>query len=375
MPSPTSAGNARGYIVNVGSISSFVGQASTPAYTTSKHAVLGLTRSIALDYAADGIRCNCVCPGITDTPMLREHLDATADPEATLADRLRRVPMGVALTPVDVARSILFFSCEDSSGVTGTSLTIDCGYLAAAEWETQGQTAFYGAAMQFKLACADFTFPLLPHDDALDLIAAARFRRSRPRPVRGPVAFAAVAENFATWPSAAGRMRNKLADRGLKAADVLFANRAGLRLARAQPPRCPAAPQGPRSVSERTLDYAAACGAKHVSALPGVRFEEEPLAASLGRAADELAWRCEQAASPALGLLASRRTSARSRRVRPQALRLLERVPGLTLTLDYTHFTRAGIPDSAVEPLIKHASHFHARGRARAGCKRRSKTT
>ncbi|HEX4143398.1 MAG TPA: SDR family oxidoreductase [Pirellulales bacterium] len=132
----------RGYIVNVGSVSSFVGQASTPAYTTSKHAVLGLTRSIALDYAADGIRCNSVCPGITDTPMLRQHLDSTPDPEATLAARLRRVPMGVALSPADVARSILFFSCEDSSGVTGTSLTIDCGYLAAAEWQTTGQTAF-----------------------------------------------------------------------------------------------------------------------------------------------------------------------------------------------------------------------------------------
>jgi NAD(P)-dependent dehydrogenase (short-subunit alcohol dehydrogenase family) len=134
----------RGYIVNVGSISSFVGQASTPIYTTSKHAVLGLTRSIALDYAVDGIRCNCVCPGITDTPMLREHLNSTPDPEATLADRLRRVAMGVALTPRDVAKSLLFFSCEDSSGVTGTSLTIDCGYLTAAEWETKGRTAFMG---------------------------------------------------------------------------------------------------------------------------------------------------------------------------------------------------------------------------------------
>jgi NAD(P)-dependent dehydrogenase (short-subunit alcohol dehydrogenase family) len=134
--------NRRSYIVNVGSISSFVGQADTPVYTTSKHAVLGLTRSIALDFAADGVRCNCVCPGITDTPMLREHLDSTPDPEATLADRLRRVAMGVALTPADVAKSILFFSCEDSSGITGTSLTIDCGYLTAAEWETTGRTAF-----------------------------------------------------------------------------------------------------------------------------------------------------------------------------------------------------------------------------------------
>ncbi|MFW5846421.1 MAG: SDR family NAD(P)-dependent oxidoreductase, partial [Planctomycetota bacterium] len=64
----------RSYIVNVGSISSFVGQAGTPVYTTTKHAMLGLSRSIALDYAADGVRCNCLCPGITDTPLLREHL-------------------------------------------------------------------------------------------------------------------------------------------------------------------------------------------------------------------------------------------------------------------------------------------------------------
>ena len=134
--------NPRGYIINNGSISSFVGQAATPVYTTSKHAVLGLTRSLALDYAADGIRCNCVCPGITDTPMLREHLEAHHDPEAALATRLQRVPMGVALTPTDVARAILYFSCEDSAGITGTSLVVDCGYLTAAEWATTGKTAF-----------------------------------------------------------------------------------------------------------------------------------------------------------------------------------------------------------------------------------------
>jgi NAD(P)-dependent dehydrogenase (short-subunit alcohol dehydrogenase family) len=134
--------SGRGYIVNVGSISSFVGQALTPVYTTTKHAVVGLTKSIALDYAADGIRCNCVCPGITDTPMLREHLNAQPDPGAALATRLRRVPMGVVLTPHDVAKTALFLSCEDSSGITGTALVIDAGYLTAAEWETHGQTAF-----------------------------------------------------------------------------------------------------------------------------------------------------------------------------------------------------------------------------------------
>jgi NAD(P)-dependent dehydrogenase (short-subunit alcohol dehydrogenase family) len=74
--------------------------------------------------------------------MLREHLNATPDPEATLAARLERVAMGVALTPQDVARSILFFSCDDSAGITGASLIIDGGYLAAAEWQTTGKTAF-----------------------------------------------------------------------------------------------------------------------------------------------------------------------------------------------------------------------------------------
>jgi NAD(P)-dependent dehydrogenase (short-subunit alcohol dehydrogenase family) len=134
--------NARSYVVNVGSISSFVGQFGTPAYTTSKGAVLMLTKSIALDYAADGVRCNCVCPGITDTPMLREHLNKTADPEATLAARLRRVPTGMALTPDDIAKAVLYLSCEDSAGVTGTSLVVDGGYLAAAEWEHPGRTRF-----------------------------------------------------------------------------------------------------------------------------------------------------------------------------------------------------------------------------------------
>jgi NAD(P)-dependent dehydrogenase (short-subunit alcohol dehydrogenase family) len=132
----------RSYMVNIGSIGSFIGQAYTPAYSTSKGAVLQLSRSIALDYAAIGLRCNCICPGITDTPMLRYHLSTTPDPEATLRERLRRVPMGVPMLPRDIARAALYLCCEDSSGVTGTSLVVDGGYLATAEWQTSGETAF-----------------------------------------------------------------------------------------------------------------------------------------------------------------------------------------------------------------------------------------
>jgi NAD(P)-dependent dehydrogenase (short-subunit alcohol dehydrogenase family) len=134
--------NPRSYVVNIGSVGSFIGQSSTPAYTASKGAVLMLSKSIALDYAADGVRCNCVCPGITDTPMLREHLNMTADPDAALRERLRRVPMGIPLFPKDIAKAVLYFSCEDSAGVTGTSLVVDGGYLTAAEWKHPGKTRF-----------------------------------------------------------------------------------------------------------------------------------------------------------------------------------------------------------------------------------------
>lgn len=133
---------SRSYVINIASISGFVGQGQTPAYIASKSAVIGLTRAIALDYAAIGLRCNAVCPGITDTPMLRYHLNTTPDPEATLANRLRRVPMGVALQPLDIAKAALYFSCEDSAGITGTSLVVDAGYTATAEWETDGLTRF-----------------------------------------------------------------------------------------------------------------------------------------------------------------------------------------------------------------------------------------
>jgi NAD(P)-dependent dehydrogenase (short-subunit alcohol dehydrogenase family) len=74
--------------------------------------------------------------------MLREHLNTQPDPSAALAKRLRRVPMGVALMPDDAAKTILFLSCEDSSGITGTTLVVDAGYLTAAEWDTRGRTAF-----------------------------------------------------------------------------------------------------------------------------------------------------------------------------------------------------------------------------------------
>ena len=89
--------NPRSYVVNVGVDQ----QLRRPGRDTGLHGLeVGRARAEPIDRARlcrrSGLRCNCVCPGITDTPMLREHLDKTPDPEATLANRLRRVPMRCA---------------------------------------------------------------------------------------------------------------------------------------------------------------------------------------------------------------------------------------------------------------------------------------
>ncbi len=128
--------HSRSYMVNIASVGSFIAQGNTPAYIASKYAVLGLSNNIAIDYAKDGLRCNSVCPGIVDTPMLQFHMSTTPNPEETLRNRLKRVPMGVIITPEDIAKSVLYLSCEDSSGITGTSLVVDGGFIAPAEWET-----------------------------------------------------------------------------------------------------------------------------------------------------------------------------------------------------------------------------------------------
>ena len=279
--------SGRGCIVNVGSISSFVGQALTPVYTTTKHAIVGLTKSIALDYAADGIRCNCVCPGITDTPMLREHLNAQPDPDAALAARLRRVPMGVALTPHDVARTILFFSCDDSAGITGTTLVIDAGYLTAAEWETRGPTAFAetaiprGQTMKLKLACADFAFPLLPHDRVLDLIAMLEFDGVDIGLFEGRSHLASVASI-----QSAREIRRGAGPETGRARPALRRRLSpdGPEFRPLTPSIIPSCPRRRRARDWflKTLDYAAAAGAKHVTALPGVYFDERETLSLLG---------------------------------------------------------------------------------------------
>ena len=126
--------NGSGVILNTGSIGSMTGQLGTPAYIASKGAVALITKSLALDYGRDNIRVNCLCPGITDTPMLREHMGHGAMGEANIRKRLARVPLGAILAPEDVARAALYLVSDDSLGVTGITHIVDGGLLAAAEY-------------------------------------------------------------------------------------------------------------------------------------------------------------------------------------------------------------------------------------------------
>ena len=217
--------------------------------------------------------------------------------------------------------------------------------------------------MKPPLATADFTFPLLPHDQALDLISMLGFEgvdiglfegRSHLQP----------STQFRNLRKNARALGRRLSDRGLRPADVFL---------QTAPEFVSLTPNHPdprkrakaRQLFEQTLEYTSECGGKHVSALPGVLFQDEPRAASFGRCCEELAWRCEQAR--AAGITFSVEAHVGSIVPIPkEALRLVQATPGLTLTLDYTHFVRRGILEAEVEPLIAHASHFHARA-ARKG--------
>jgi NAD(P)-dependent dehydrogenase (short-subunit alcohol dehydrogenase family) len=119
------AGGRGGSIVNVGSILSFTGDGCLAAYTAMKSAILGLTKAIAIDHALDGIRCNCVCPGDMETPMIEQYFDGTDDAAAAREEMETAYPGRRIAHPREVATAVVFLVFDESSFVNGAPILVD----------------------------------------------------------------------------------------------------------------------------------------------------------------------------------------------------------------------------------------------------------
>ena len=209
-----------------------------------------------------------------------------------------------------------------------------------------------------QLACADFAFPLLPHDHVFDLIAMLG--------VKGvdigvfPDRSHFQHKDFLADPAGSAReLSARVRDRGLEFADIFHQSAGDLESLAENHPDADVR-QRSRDLFLKTLEFVTLCEGKHMTSLPGIHFESESHADSLKRCSEELAWRLEQAnaanvvysVEPHMWSVAPNPATARE---------LLEMTPGLTITLDYGHYTTQGMSDAEIEPLWPDASHFHAR--------------
>src|SRR5205085_8746273 len=118
----------RGSIINMASVcSSIKGLPNRFIYGTTKAAVIGLTKSVAADYVAEGIRCNAICPGTVDTPSLADRINANADPEEARRNFVARQPMGRLARAEEIAPLVVFLASDESVFVTGQAYAADGG--------------------------------------------------------------------------------------------------------------------------------------------------------------------------------------------------------------------------------------------------------
>lgn len=209
-----------------------------------------------------------------------------------------------------------------------------------------------------RLSCSDYTWPLIEHSAALDLIVALGCEavdlgfmtgRSHVRPehAHGSVALCA------------GAVRERVHVRGLAVADVFAIPYTDFETMAANNPD-PAQQARSMQFFAEAVEFAALVGSSGLTTLPGVLFDGEPFEDALGRSADGLRRRVDMAS--ARGLALSVEAHAGSLADTPEkAARLLERVPGLALTLDYAHFVYGGSTQPDIDPLLPRARHLQVR--------------
>ncbi|MDG1891203.1 MAG: glucose 1-dehydrogenase [Verrucomicrobiota bacterium] len=123
-------GAGQGNIINLASIGGVVAVRDRLAYCTTKFAVVGFTKCIALDHASEGIRCNCICPGRVETPFVKARLQEYPDPEKAYREMASTQALGRMAQPEEIASAALFLASETSAFITGTPFLIDGGWSA-----------------------------------------------------------------------------------------------------------------------------------------------------------------------------------------------------------------------------------------------------
>ncbi len=127
---PAMLARGSGSVINLASIGGLIAVRDRLAYTASKHAVVGLTRALALDHSHTGVRFNAICPGRVETPFVRSRLAEYPDPEAAYREMASTQLNGRMARPDEVAAAALYLASDESSMVTGSCLSIDGGWGA-----------------------------------------------------------------------------------------------------------------------------------------------------------------------------------------------------------------------------------------------------
>ena len=119
----------KGNVINMASVASSIkGAPNRFVYGASKAAVIGLTKALAADFVARGIRCNAICPGTVETPSLYDRMRAQGDFEKAKAAFIARQPMGRLAQPEEIAQMVVYLASDDSAFMTGQALVIDGGW-------------------------------------------------------------------------------------------------------------------------------------------------------------------------------------------------------------------------------------------------------